>query len=1002
MTFKWQLRNTLLCIFCSLTVLLTSTHTLLAASLGESIGFSPRWDWKQMETEHFRLYFPAELSEIAQKSANYLELAHQLLSPQLRWEPYYKVPITLVDNVDSANGLTSPLYRFGIALIVTPPDNWFSTTYYDDWLWLLIVHEYTHYLNMDATRSFYAPLRYMFGDVFLPNGIWPNWMIEGLAVYNETRWTQSGRGRSPYYNMVVRAAVEADGLDDPSLLPLDRINGPNPWYPGGETAYLYGYQLMQQLASDPNHKKGEAALSELTETSSARVPFFIQGNLENIAGKDWYKIWQEWIQKAKVTAHQQLDVIHKQPTSSVQILTKDHYFVLGSALSPDGRWLAYTAETYDKSMGLFLMDLNSGHSTKLFDKTFGSQIVFTPDSKHIIFSAVHRSSRGPLGLGTSLDSEYSDLGIYSLEAETVRWLSDQLRARDPDISADGKTLIFTLTEGSTIHLAWAPLHYNEEHIELGPIEKVYSPPAYSTLSNPKFFLDGEKVVFSQHTFGKAAEDLFLYQLGEEKPTSLISNGFFNRHPFISLSGDIYFISDLTGVDNVYRLPAGKNTPLRVTNLTTGAWFPNLPQDLIPKEAYLTVYTARGWELAKVPLGQFSNSPIDLLPAPQKFEKPSPASKTYPVESYSIFPSIWPRQWTPSLFLYPEYVYFGYRLMGFDATDRHRYSAGAAYNTLTESIDWMASYTHRSVGPTFGVLAKQSTDAVINNGTSMAGDTYYTATRTTTLGFSVEFPIQWTYSALYPFIDINFQRTSDFQFTKNPSGTREDAPNNFIISEDPYLPNIDAGFIFNNSRSSRLGTIWEEGRQLFAATRMYVDQDRQIWKAVLTDQEFYHLGNHFVLSPTLKASYSNRIGTQPRVSDVIVQGRSSSIFGAFPQDNLDQIAIRGYPLYAYHTQAATQASADFTLPLLNIYRGAGLLPAFLRSLTAFCFAESTWFPNKDYPISLLPSVGGGIRLNTQLFIRVPLSFSIEYQYGFAKTMGGRSDFFLQMGLGSFDI
>ena len=44
-----------------------------------------------------------------------------------------------------------------------------------------------HFLNMDNTRGFYTFLRYMFGDLILPNTLWPTWMLEGLAVYEETR-----------------------------------------------------------------------------------------------------------------------------------------------------------------------------------------------------------------------------------------------------------------------------------------------------------------------------------------------------------------------------------------------------------------------------------------------------------------------------------------------------------------------------------------------------------------------------------------------------------------------------------------------------------------------------------------------------------------------------------------------------------------------------------------------------------------------------------------------
>ena len=46
-----------------------------------------------------------------------------------------------------------------------PPENWFSIYSYDDWLRLLAIHEYTHFLNMDPTVGYAQWLRVAFSDV---------------------------------------------------------------------------------------------------------------------------------------------------------------------------------------------------------------------------------------------------------------------------------------------------------------------------------------------------------------------------------------------------------------------------------------------------------------------------------------------------------------------------------------------------------------------------------------------------------------------------------------------------------------------------------------------------------------------------------------------------------------------------------------------------------------------------------------------------------------------
>ncbi len=50
-------------------------------------------------------------------------------------------------------------------------------------------------------------LQTLFGRIYFPNALNPIWMIEGLAVYEETEQTSGGRGRSPGFDMIIRMAV---------------------------------------------------------------------------------------------------------------------------------------------------------------------------------------------------------------------------------------------------------------------------------------------------------------------------------------------------------------------------------------------------------------------------------------------------------------------------------------------------------------------------------------------------------------------------------------------------------------------------------------------------------------------------------------------------------------------------------------------------------------------------------------------------------------------------
>ena len=109
-----------------------------------------------------------------------------------------------------------------------------SRTNFDDWLRDLILHEYSHIVQIDQVRGLPRALSYVFGRVMLPNALAPSWLDEGYAVYNETRFSNFGRLRSAEYDMVARVAA-----DSGRLLPVDRCGGYElQRFPGGDAPYL--------------------------------------------------------------------------------------------------------------------------------------------------------------------------------------------------------------------------------------------------------------------------------------------------------------------------------------------------------------------------------------------------------------------------------------------------------------------------------------------------------------------------------------------------------------------------------------------------------------------------------------------------------------------------------------------------------------------------------------------------------------------------------------------
>jgi Tol biopolymer transport system component len=952
--------------------------------IGDSIGLSPFWDWKTIETPNFRVTFPVELTETAERAANILEEAHAVMSPVLHWQPSYRAQITLIDNADAANGLTTPVLREGIILYVTPPDGWFSTAYYDDWLRLLIFHEYTHFLNMDATRGIYTPLRWLLGDVVLPNSLWPSWMLEGLAVFDETRFTHSGRGRSPYYDMILRSAAEGGVLDSQDFVTIDRVNGDYPWYPGGETVYLFGYELMNEAATK---SPSENPLGEMSLRSSWRVPYFINGNLSNIIGRDWYDCWRDFTAKARERANGQLARIRSQPVTPVERLSEQGYEIFGPAVSPDGKLVAYTRSSPDRRSGLFLRELETGKTRLLGDKELGVGMAFLPDSRTLVYSALERERNYYL---------YSELEAIDVTTGAHRVLTSGSRARDPDVSRDGKLVAYTTTDFSaTTGLTVAQLVNDGGKPRLENEKRVYWPARYDRVSGPKFSADGRTLYFSLHPNGKFQEDLYALDLATGQARPLVADGHFNRQPAIAPpgalarepDGAVYFVSDATGVDNVYRYSPG-SPPALVTNVTTGLWFPAFD----PKGTlYASAFSYSGFDLARVSPASAPLAPGALTlsapsaPAPEASSDDRAGRVEYPVRDYSVIPSIWPRAWVPLTLaeLVPGGVYLGGEVYGFDATDRHRYLVLGGYNTGIPSVaDVNATYENRMLGPTISVTGASQTDSF-----GVQDGAIIDYARRNEFSASVSFPFQWTYSTLTPRLAIDFRQES---FYLRGGGDP-------LFDRSAYVPAPELTLSYTDAETSTLALVPEEGTSTVAGAKLYLDGGVDTWKGLLLHTQYYRLFDHVVLSPSVGATWTSRIDGNYIPANVNVDGRLPKIVGAFYGDSFDQLDVRGYPFEAFYSRAAVRAALDLTFPIARVFRGWGTQPLFFDNVWGNAFAEETVFPGGPFPYASLPSAGGGLNASLDLFIRVPVILSLQYQQGFREELGGVGDLFFELGV-----
>jgi len=197
--------------------------------------------WKELETEHYRFIFEEKDKDTAFELAGYGEEIYNIVSDFFNYYPK-RINIYINGRIDTPNGFFYPIPG-SINLYPAYPLNSENATKSESWLYELLLHEMVHYISLENPRGFFGGLSYIFGkDLAAANGAFlPAWLIEGIAVYLETKYTNGGRGRNLYF----RAFNDAAALEEkyPNIYQLAYSSD----FPPYNRIYSGGYLLTEHL-----------------------------------------------------------------------------------------------------------------------------------------------------------------------------------------------------------------------------------------------------------------------------------------------------------------------------------------------------------------------------------------------------------------------------------------------------------------------------------------------------------------------------------------------------------------------------------------------------------------------------------------------------------------------------------------------------------------------------------------------------------------------------------
>lgn len=938
---------------------------------------APELERDSLQTPHFRIHYPPHYREFSRTLAVHLEEAFSILSRDLRWKPTSRTEVVVRGDTDLPNGTAEVFPYNRLVIHAVPPEPWGFFSESDDWIRTLAIHELTHIIANDQTSGLFSLLRKGIGTAAKINPYQPAWLVEGLAVYAETRYTNGGRGRSTWNGMVVRTAVEAERLG--SEITLDRLNDGVPGWPAGHTPYLFGYVLNETIAS----RSGANAPAEISGANSAHLPFVIDRVARSTLGTDYAELWEAAIQGLREKQVQDRALLGREPLTAAAPITRVGRRTRGwvpVAREPGRARFYFIRDSARTGPGLSWV----GSDGRARDVSYwrwdgGTRLELTSDGNFLAYSRIAPHLEHSL---------FSDLYLYDLARNREIRLTTGARASDPALSDDfawnprtrqvasgAMAYVKNLADGSAGIAQWdgakETLAYRGEN--------------FSRIGAPAFGRGRFRnwIVFSEKP-NRGGERLVALNLADRKSFALTSPGAENEMattPDWDASGEITFVSSRGGVMNAFRIPSvhvakslSSFTPApieRVTHLATGILQPRRLKE--SDDLYGLLYGPGGWDLAKFSGAAgsrvYSSAGPGLPSLHEKIsvgESKAASAPTTGVFSavepsrYSVLPALWPHYWAPDVRRVPDGWTLGARTSSVDAWESHRYRIFAGGDTRASFPLWDVNYQFDGFFPTLEFSVRQENRYFAN---------YLESNRIQTTEGRVYTPAGWD---SYLLLGATGQ-TSRFFGEKESTG------------------GFQLGWIFDRTRVyddsiDRRGesglrggtelTGYFGGSERFSALASYVEARVPSF----FPRHFFRLAVHHATANNdrLTAHYELGGGEETIASD-------------------RRYLLRGYIPGTIFGREILTSNLEYVFPVAEVFRGAGTFPLFWQTTRVKLFADTgsaEYLADEKDELTHWPiGVGMHVLTDLNLLYRVPVTFGIGVDHGLAKKYGGETRFVL---------
>lgn len=927
------------------------------APSSRAIGVDPRLHWQTLESAHFRITFPENRQALARHALAVAESVRAKLDPRFDWDPAGRVELVLSDYMDLPNGATTALPYNHIELFVSPPDRPdYTLEDFDDWLTLLITHEYTHVLQLDKAAGAPRVLRYIFGrfPLWFPGNFQPSMFLEGLAVYDETDASLGvGRGQGAQFAMLMRAEVDRE------VRSYDQVamSGVTQW-PAGTIPYLYGVNFYQFVAQ----KYGEHAIFDLVQNYSHQVfPFLINMNVDHVLGSNIRDVWNQFGDYLHAKYRGTPGVKPGEALVQGDQLTQYGYQTRSPVVADDGSVYFIRNDAYHAPA---VMRWQHGVITHVAD------IFATP--ARLDWNAHAGLLLARPEICNDYDYYFDLYRINPVNGDVTRlthcaryhnaaWSPDGMRIAASRLDGAQSSLVLLDANGNLLNTLWQA----DDNTILGALD--WSP-------------DGKYLAASLWRHGRGwGIELFDLQTRHWQVLALQKDA---SDPRFTPDGKaVLFTSAQGGVFNLRRVDLGSGAIVTLTRVRTGAFS---PVQSAGGDIFYIGYSAAGYDLHRLPAADALAEPSaaeDLTDVATRV--PVAPVETSAVQDYSPWSTLTPRYWFPELAAGPDQFLAGVSTSGQDSLGVHNYAA-----------DIYHEFQHNLTGGTLVYDYSDRFQFALGRGF----DFYNTSDNKSLQRIRRNDKAEFTFS--YPLLyrvehalvaTAGLHRGRDADVYANPALTP-------VPATQPSYTNTVAGvrLLWASAHRWPVSVSLNDGRdlQLIAETGRDLPGDYPGNAYRFDWDEYLRTGTESSLMLRYTEGYST-MDAQP----YYLGGTSDSGVGTLLQNFVfgqRGFALRGYPSGQFSGHRMRIEGAAWTFPVLHPERSFITVPFGLHQLSAQVFVErgGAW-DQGGAPARYYNSVGAEVDADLNLAYLINFSLAVGLAHG--TSAGGEDQVYARLSL-----